>query len=59
MCFAGSDGGGGPVYRPSRRQEVAEAAGNNLRWEAWQTEQRQDEGAQSGEREQEPGLPAH
>lgn len=55
----GSDGGGGPVHGPGRRQKAAQAAGDHLRREVGQAQQWQDARAQGGEREQVPGVPVH
>ena len=43
----------------SGRPETVEAAGDHIRREARQAKQRQDESPQSGERQQELGLPPH
>lgn len=55
----GAHGGGGPVHRPGRRQEAAEAARDHFGREAGQAQQRQDARPQDRERQQKSGLPAH
>ena len=59
ICCAGGDGGSGPLHRSRGWQNAVEAAGDRLGRETWETEQRKDEDSQSGELEQEPGVPAH
>ena len=51
--------GGGSVHRPGGRAEAAEAAGDHLRREAGETQQRQDESPQGWECQQKSGLPSY
>jgi hypothetical protein len=56
ICFAGVDGGWGPLHRSRGWQKAVEAAGDHLGRETWETEQQKNEVSQSEELEQELGV---